>query len=146
MFFLQASKAPVAVTIDDNVYLVPKMRIKDLSEWGSKIRQDNIDTMTKGMEGTQRQEYLAFYDIPMPDINAFRKLVVTLDGSTYILSTQLAKAKTNDGNTLDQGAIADLLENLAHGTRARLAWEIADMEDRSEKNVQDKGKADTSNP
>lgn len=146
MFFLQASKAPVAVTIEDEVYLVPKMRMKDIAEWGARIKAEKVDKLTAGMDGTKRQEYLTFYDVPMPDINEFRALSVTLDGADYILKTQLAKARTDAGKAITVQEIEELLDSIPLGTKAQLAYTIGDMADTSQKNVKTKREVDTTNP
>lgn len=146
MFFLQITKAPIQVTIGDRVFSVPKLTIADLSVWGSIIKAAKISEATAGMDDARRQEYLTFYDIPMPDINAFRKLTVTVDGSGYILSTQLAKATIADGTRLLPEEIQTVIEAMPHGTRAELAWAIADMADTSSRNVSDKGTKASTNP
>lgn len=146
MFFLQASKAPVAVTIEDEVYLVPKMRMKDVTEWGAKIQSAKEAQLTAGMDATKRQEYLTFYGVPMPDINEFRALSVTLDGADYILKTQLAKARTEDGRAMTVQDIDILLDSIPLGTKAQLAYTIGDMADTSQKNVKAKKELDTTNP
>ena len=78
----------------------------------------------------------------MPDLNELRRATVSIEGSEYVLKTQLLKATAGPENVnapaLTEASIAELLDNLSNGTKAAMAWEIADMHDNSARNVKAK--------
>lgn len=136
MYFLQATQAPVLVTLPDKrVISVPKMTIREIQEWANEICEQRHEDQTEGLDGDRKREYTRFYPKLPPTIPELRGLIRTVPGIEAVIRKTFVHA-TNKGTktiALNNAEINNLIAGSTHQFED-LVQDLADLDDQSKKN------------
>jgi hypothetical protein len=128
MYFVQATQAPISVTLaDGRVLSVPKLTLRQMGQWASEISDARHAQEIEGLSDLQKREHARFYPKAPPTTGELRGLVRTIQGIEKIVSMTFSKAG------LSSDEISEILDSNGVGTFEALAAELADLDDTSQR-------------
>jgi hypothetical protein len=133
MYFLQVAQAPLILQLVDPTkpkakpeqITLSRFPLSEVVAWASELAQQMEERSTEGLDDLRRREYLTMYPVIPPSVDEMKRHVRTPAGIERVLTYSFVAA----GKT--QEYVQDLMKINGTGRMAKLAWELADMEDKS---------------